>query len=124
MTSEVAREAGPGRGPSEANGLTGNRARDHLANERSYMAWLRSCLGLAATGALLARTSVASARDKLAVLVSALLGGLLVLSFDTVRYYEVTRDLEQGMFRASRMGPLIIGVLAAVLVVAAPPLPA
>ena len=58
------------------------------------------------------------------MLVNALLGGLLVPSFGTVRYHEVAHDLEQGMFGVSRRGPLVVGVLAALLVVAAPPLPA
>jgi len=105
----------------DANGLTGNRARDHLANERTYMAWLRTCLGLAATGALFAKLSDASVERRVIAVLACTLVSIAVLAYGTKRYYEVMHDLEQGRFRATGRSPVIITVaISAVLVVALP----
>ena len=45
--------------------------------------------------------------------------GLLILVIGTRRYYQVSRDLERGLFQISRRTPIIIGgavVLAALSV--------
>lgn len=108
--------------PGDANGLTGNRARDHLANERTYLAWLRTALGLAATGALFAKLSDASTVTRaLAVLASSLIS-VAVLAYGTKRYYEVARDLEEGRFRVSGRSPVVITVAVALVLVAILPL--
>lgn len=103
-----------------ADGATGNRARDHLANERTYLAWLRTCLGLAATGGLLAKVSDATTTRR--VLAGVICGviALGVLLFGTVRYYEVTRDLEEGRFRATRSPALITAAVTLGLLVVVP----
>ena len=107
---------------ADANGTTGNRARDHLANERTYLAWLRTALGLAATGALFAKVSDASSTSRtLAVLVSSLVS-VATLAYGTRRYYEVSRDLEEGRFRVSGRSPAVITVGVAVVLVALLPL--
>jgi putative membrane protein len=106
----------------DANGLTGNRARDHLANERTYLAWLRTALGLAATGALFAKVSDASTTTRtLSVVVSSLIS-VAVLAYGTRRYYEVARDLEEGRFRVTGRSPVVITVGVAVVLVALVPL--
>jgi len=99
---------------NDANGVSGNRARDHLANERTYLAWLRTCLGIAAAGALLAKVSDAPTahRAVAATLLTAL--AVAVLAFGTARYYAVAKDLDRGAFHTTR-SPLI--VTAAVIVV-------
>jgi putative membrane protein len=105
----------------DANGLTGNRARDHLANERTYMAWLRTCLGLAATGALFAKLSDASLERRIASVVACTVVSVAILGYGTKRYYEVMNDLEQGRFRASGRSPVIITIaVGTVLVVVLP----
>ncbi len=43
-------EGGPARPPGSEN-----RARDHLANERTFLAWIRTALGLIGLGFVLAR---------------------------------------------------------------------
>jgi uncharacterized membrane protein YidH (DUF202 family) len=63
-----------------------------------------------ALGAAIARFgSDAGAHDKTAVAIIGALG-LLILGVGTRRYYQVSRDLEQGLFQISRRTPLVITV--------------
>jgi putative membrane protein len=106
-------------GADGADGQSGNRARDHLANERTYLAWLRTAIGLLALAAAIARFgSINLPRDKVAVAVCGLLG-VLVLAIGTNRYYQVSRDLESGLFKMSTRAPMAISlaVLGGTLVV-------
>ena len=107
---------------SDSNGEFGNRARDHLANERTYLAWLRTSIGVLALAAAIARFGPeAQARDKLAVAVTGVLG-LLILIIGTRRYYQVSRDLERGRFEISRRTPLLVGGAVAVAALVVLPL--
>ena len=102
-----------------STGQSGNRARDHLANERTYLAWLRTAIGVLALAAAIARLgSSPGAHEKVAVGITGLLG-LLMLGIGTRRYYQVAKDLESGRFEISRRTPVVVGaavVLAAVTV--------
>jgi putative membrane protein len=125
--SGVQSPGGPARGPAAdgssdpgavdtSTGSSGNRARDHLANERTYLAWLRTAIGVLALAAAIARFGNApGSHEKTAVAITGLLG-LVLLGTGTRRYYQVARDLERGRFEISRRTPLVI---AAVVVVAA-----
>jgi len=121
---EPASPPGGGSDPNASEGSTGrsgNRARDHLANERTYLAWLRTAIGVLALAAAIARLgSSPGPREKVAVAVTGVLG-LILLGIGTRRYYQVARDLEAGRFEISRRTPLIIG--AAVVVAALTILP-
>jgi putative membrane protein len=104
-----------------STGLSGNRARDHLANERTYLAWLRTAIGVLALAAAIARFGTSpGTREKIAVGITGLLG-LTMLGIGTRRYYQVARDLERGRFEISRRTPLVVAAL--VLVAALTVLP-
>ena len=103
-----------------ADGATGNRARDHLANERTYMAWLRTCLGLAATGGLLAKVSDATTTRRVVAGVICGVIALGVLVYGTIRYYEVLNDLEQARFRATRSPAVITAAVTLGLLIVVP----
>lgn len=93
------------------------RARDHLANERTYLAWLRTALTVMALG-----VGVASFAHNVRVS-SAVSGGLLVLVgaagvvFGTIRYRAVTRELEAGIYTTGTRGRAAV-IASTVLVVA------
>jgi putative membrane protein len=108
---------------TDSGGGSGNRARDHLANERTYLSWLRTALGMLALAAAVARfgPQLPTTRDHVAVAVIAALG-LGLLTVGTVRYYEVSRDLEAGLFRQSRRAPLVVAILVALTAVVVLPL--
>src|SRR5690348_5288623 len=96
------RSSADGRRPADvsgdAAGGSGNRARDHLANERTYLSWLRTSLGVLALAAAVARFGAGEGHSVgLAVEVLGLLG-IAILGIGTRRYYQVVADLEQGRF--------------------------
>lgn len=90
----------------------GSTARDHLANERTFLAWVRTALGLIGLGVLLAKLmqteGPAAQWAGLALVVFG--GGVLVYSLG--RYQRVVSHLEKGSFPISKRGPLTVGIIA------------
>ncbi|HET9423624.1 MAG TPA: DUF202 domain-containing protein [Nocardioides sp.] len=89
--------------------------RDHLANERTQLAWMRTGATSMVVGLGIARF----ADDGQISAASLLAGGLLVLTgavavcFGTVRYRRVADDLREGVTRtaAETTGPTIAAVV-------------
>lgn len=87
----------------------GSAARDHLANERTFLAWVRTALGMVGLGVLIVKVLKV---DLLPATVSgltliALGGGSLV--YASYRYMQVARLLAEGRFPVARYGPMILG---------------
>ncbi|MGH3443497.1 MAG: YidH family protein [Nitriliruptorales bacterium] len=97
----------------------GSVARDHLANERTYLAWLRTGFGTAALGlgvaTLLQRPN--DVRPTIAGVLFVLLG-IFMLLYATMRYYKIMRALDEGMMHVSRTGPILFGFVSAVVAIA------
>ena len=102
---------------------TGSTARDHLANERTFLAWARTGLTFVGLGVAidsLVRVSKhmeeeTTAANECAVAkedrwkahapaTGLVLTGGAVLTFSTFRYYRVQRCLMQGTFPLNRVG--------------------
>src|SRR3954452_10638268 len=81
-----------GRMPDGNNRL--DRARDHLANERTFLAWLRTALAVVALSAVLARLRPRHDSSTAAAVAIVAACGIVVLVYGVVRYYAVARDLE------------------------------
>jgi uncharacterized membrane protein YidH (DUF202 family) len=110
---------------------TGSVARDHLASERTFLAWLRTGLGFVALGIAMERFSQLDLseilptkskriehehglRDSSDVLVGALLGtGGGSIVYGTARYFSTMRLLERGLFRPAYYGAGALGVAVA-----------
>ena len=94
-----------------------NLARDHLANERTFLAWLRTAAAVMALG-----LAVAGLAHRVTA-ISAVAGCLLVATgvtgvfYATVRYRKVTRDLDNGVYTPGGRGSASI-VAASVLAIA------
>lgn len=113
-----------------ANGGDGkrSRARDHLANERTYLAWLRTAVNIMVLGLAIAGFS------KKTTLFSVIAGGVLIavgavgLIYGTSRYRRVNRELESGCYVTGSRGHgptlaslvLIIAVLVALALLIVP----
>ncbi|KAL2075630.1 hypothetical protein VTL71DRAFT_573 [Oculimacula yallundae] len=101
---------------------TGSVARDHLANERTFLSWTRTGLGFIALGIALAKldalealsltknpslplSSQNSSVDDLRIPSAALVGsGTGCLSYGTIRYFRSLKLLQRGLFRPNVAG--------------------
>jgi len=106
--------------PAEITTQQGSRARDHLANERTYLAWLRTAATVMVLGLAVAKlVEPTNARTIAAgaILVATGAAGLFEAG---VRYRRVNRELEQGRFVTGSMSgePLVAGVVLVVAIVA------
>jgi len=85
-------------------------ARDHLANERTFLAWVRTALGLVGLGVLLERLGAGG--EQLGVLagVAFICFGGLSLIYAVTRYLRVARHLERGTFPVAVRGPIVVAI--------------
>jgi putative membrane protein len=88
-----------------------NRARDHLANERTFLAWVRTSVAIVVFGFAIGRFAiamrqltafqgVASKTTGLSVWMgmSSILAGVVMVVAGLVRYRKVRAQLDQGKF--------------------------
>ena len=89
----------------EPQRLNPNRIRDHLANERTYLAWMRSGISLLGFGVLIVRIRVL--RPPLApqppgngwkLGLAFTLVGLLMVGLSTLHYFGVRNDIEEDSY--------------------------
>ena len=90
-------------------------ARDHLANERTFLAWLRTALAVIALGSVLAKLRGEQDASTVAAVAIVSASGVGMLVYGLRRYYDVSRDLESGRFHPANRSPFLI---TAVVVVA------
>ena len=105
-----------------------NATRDHLANERTFLAWIRSCIAIIALGFVVARFGLlirelgsnaprhtpAGLSTGIGVALVACGAALVVLA--TLRYRDATRAIDQNIYHPS---PALILLLAGGSVVVA-----
>jgi putative membrane protein len=105
------------------SGVVDNRestARDHLANERTYLAWIRTALGLVGLGVLLERLGAGGERTiSMAAGVGFISFGGLFLIYAVIRYFRVANELQRGKFPVARRGPIAVAFGAILVVVGA-----
>ncbi|KAI8372103.1 hypothetical protein BD560DRAFT_102472 [Blakeslea trispora] len=101
----------------------GSVARDHLANERTYLAWLRTSLSTISVGigiTQLSRLEKSMAKDSTSALLSqgktvglfCVMIGMIFLLFAFIRYFHVQVALAHGYFPSSRSSVALASVLA------------
>ena len=96
---------------------SGSRARDHLANERTWLAWIRTGLNTIILGMAVARfLPVRNAYSAAAGILIAAVGAVCVI-FGTIRYRTVSRELEHGFFLTGSRGRMAVVASALLLVV-------
>jgi uncharacterized membrane protein YidH (DUF202 family) len=98
---------------------TGSVARDHLANERTFLSWTRTGLGFVALGVALAKLDALEAlspalkhnHGDMTIPSAALVGsGTGCLSYGTTRYFKSLSLLQKGLFRPNVAGVLLVAV--------------
>ena len=111
--------------PDAEAGHTGtassSRARDHMANERTYLAWLRTAANVMIVGLAIARFGAGEQVTTSAVAAGAVLlaAGGLGVGYAVRRYRAIARELEHGRYvtGASTRGPVVAAVVLVVAVV-------
>lgn len=93
-------------------------ARDHLANERTLLAWVRTALGVMGLGVILERLIESSVLAMIGAFVLVTYGALLFL-YALYRHRRITNCLKKGTFPIANDGALILGGLAIVLTIGA-----
>lgn len=84
--------------------LNPSRIRDHLANERTYLAWMRTAVGLMGFGVVILRLRAFHPPElprpglgwKMGLVFS--LVGLLTVLLSTMQYFVVRRDIEEDTY--------------------------
>jgi len=100
--------------PHEESGALANQgstARDHLANERTFLAWVRTSLGVVGLGVVLAKLVAEPELTEIAGLLFIVLG-VVGLGYSLTRYRHVTEHLQKGMFPVARVGPWALTAVA------------
>ena len=97
---------------------TGSVARDHLANERTFLAWTRTGLGFIALGIALERFNTMEAlpaplpqfeQDQTKRSAIFLIGsGSSCVAYGTLHYFSNLRLLQQGLFRPNVAGVTLV----------------
>lgn len=90
---------------------SGSQARDHLANERTFLAWLRTALALIGGGVLLAK--LVESDGTLAEVTGLLLivAGIVAATYSLSRYRLLRGLIDRGEYHAAHWGPVTVGVL-------------
>ncbi|KMS79330.1 MULTISPECIES: YidH family protein [Streptomyces] len=105
--------------PKGATPNTGSRARDHLANERTYLAWLRTGISMAALGVAVAKFAPHRGIHAVAAGAIMLLAGLLISGYGTIRYRSVGRQLDLGLYAPARLGLIIASTVITLIAIIA-----
>ena len=94
---------------------TGSAARDQLANERTYLAWLRTGISVAALGVAVAKFAPHRGAHAVAAGLILLFAGLLVSVDGTRRDRAVERQLDAGFFAPAGSGAILTATVVTLL---------
>eukprot|EP00439_Symbiodinium_sp_Y106_P048773 s4217_g6.t1 len=93
---------------------TGSTARDHLANERTFLAWLRTGLSLVGAGFGIIKL-LPDVSSNFVMGFALITVGVFVLLYSAARYFDVMQSLEQGEFSVDIGGIVLVVVAAGLL---------
>jgi putative membrane protein len=93
-----------------------NELRDHLANERTFLAWIRTAITIVALGFVVAKFGIPqSTRAGAAVGVALVAGGMVVAIMATMRFLGIKSDIEQNVIDFSPALDLALAVIVSVV---------
>ena len=101
----------------EVRNISGSLARDHLANERTFLSWVRTSLAFVGLGILVAElVDIEGTRAELVGLGLIVVGAISAVSA-TARYLRLARHLDEGNYESSSFGPVFVGVVTMVVAI-------
>ena len=101
--------------------LNSSRIRDHLANERTYLAWMRTAVALMGFGVVILRLRAFHFPSvprpgfgwKLGLIFAGV--GLLTVLFSTLQYFAVRRDIEEDTYEPADRWVILFSLAIALL---------
>lgn len=98
-----------------------SRVRDHLANERTYLAWMRSAIALMGFGVVIVRLRYVRIPElphvgmgwKLGLLFSMV--GLMTVLLSTLYYFIIRRDIDDDTYEPSTRRVIFFSISIALL---------
>jgi len=94
-------------------------ARDHLANERTFLAWVRTALAVVGLGVLVGKLIESDGVLAELIGLAMVAFGAGMLLYGIVRFERITDLLDQKKFASARRGPLALAVLGIIVSVGA-----
>lgn len=103
-----------------------NELRDHLANERTFLSWIRTAIALVALGFVVAKSGIllrevgaghihAQTSEAGAVVgVVLVFAGMLIAVLGAVRFWQIRRDIDRGVVRFSPSLDVVLAIVVAV----------
>jgi putative membrane protein len=104
-----------------------NELRDHLANERTFLAWIRTAITLVGLGFVVAKFGILlrevggahihseTARAGAVVGVALVVGGVVAAFFATLKFQRIRRDIERGVVSFSPTLDLALATLVGIV---------
>ncbi|WP_270583941.1 YidH family protein [Bacillus smithii] len=89
----------------------------HLANERTFLAWIRTAIAIMGIGFLILNLHIKSATQSLSNMTVQIIGLLSVLTgvctilFSTISYFQKAKQINEQTFRPSRSLILFLAFL-------------
>lgn len=93
----------------------------HLANERTYLAWVRTAIAITGIGFLIINLHIKSTSPSLSnaavqgIGALSVLAGISTIMFSTISYFQKAKQINEQTFRTSR--PLILFLSALMLII-------
>jgi putative membrane protein len=115
----VSEGAGMERRKSRLQDNVGSLARDHLANERTFLAWVRTSLAVIGLGVLLGKLIQTEGLSAEIIGLAMVAFGAAMLAYSVVRFERVASLLNVQQFAAARWGPLLLAGLGMAVAVGA-----
>jgi putative membrane protein len=115
----VSEGAGMERRKSRLQDNVGSLARDHLANERTFLAWVRTSLAVIGLGVLLGKLVQTEGLSAEIIGLAMVAFGAAMLAYSVVRFERVASLLNVQQFAAARWGPLLLAGLGMAVAVGA-----
>ena len=103
------------KGPRAVQENTGSLARDHLANERTFLAWVRTALAVIGLGVLLGKLVETEGILAEVIGLAMVAFGAAMLVYSVLRFERITNLLSANRFIAARLGPLVLAALGLVV---------
>jgi len=94
-----------------------SRTRDHLANERTYLAWMRTTIALMGFGVVIARLRSLLAANTVSTGQGRLMGliftgiGLITIVLSTQHYFSIAHDIDRQAYEPRSAAILIFSFL-------------